>query len=56
MINSVKFTFLLSALIAASLFGQFSSLSTTDDGGVLYFTTPLVRTGWFVAILFDRWL
>ncbi len=45
MINSVKFTFLLSALIAASLFGQFSSLSTTDDGGVLYFTTPLVRTG-----------
>ncbi|MGJ5815008.1 IPT/TIG domain-containing protein [Paludibaculum fermentans] len=43
--NSIKFLFILAILPASNLFAQFASLSTTNDGSVLYFTTPLVRTG-----------
>lgn len=41
----MKSLFILALLFAANLPAQFSSLSTTNDGSVLYFTTPLTRTG-----------
>ncbi|MGC4055347.1 MAG: hypothetical protein QM757_41465 [Paludibaculum sp.] len=43
--NIVKCLFILAILSAANLSAQFASLSTTNDGSVLYFTTPLTRTG-----------
>jgi uncharacterized protein (TIGR03437 family) len=43
--NSIKLLFIPAILFASNLFAQFASLSTTNDGSVLYFTTPLVRTG-----------
>lgn len=36
---------ILSLLLAASLQAQIASLSTTDDGSVLYFTTPFTQRG-----------
>jgi uncharacterized protein (TIGR03437 family) len=36
---------ILSLLLAASLHAQIASLSTTDDGSVLYFTTPFTQRG-----------
>ncbi|MGJ5817602.1 hypothetical protein [Paludibaculum fermentans] len=36
---------ILALLLAASLQAQIASLSTTDDGSVLYFTTPFTQPG-----------
>ncbi|MBN9659427.1 MAG: hypothetical protein J0H49_14680 [Acidobacteria bacterium] len=43
--NSLKILFILALLFVSHVSAQFASLSTTNDGSVLYFTTPLVRTG-----------
>ncbi|QOY88819.1 hypothetical protein [Paludibaculum fermentans] len=36
---------ILALLLAASLQAQIASLSTTDDGSILYFTTPSIQEG-----------
>lgn len=45
MSNLPKCLLIFALLSAPNVLAQFTSLSTTDDGSVVYFSTPMVRTG-----------